>query len=751
MDKYAGIIIDQAHPSIDRVFHYSIPEDMKDILTIGHRVSVPFGRYNRHIDGYVVRIDDTVDIPLSKIKSIKEILDNRPALLPKHISLIQWMVDRYHCMTIEAIKCFVPIGLRINMRKQKERYVHLASRANVDEQIERIERRSKYMADILRFLKRKDGTNIDIIQEATSAPASSFKNLERRGWIKIDSIEKYRKPEGSNNASDRPIPKLTGEQQRVVGTIIEDMKKNVYSPFILHGVTGSGKTEVYIRIVEESIKRGQEAIVLVPEISLTPQTVRRFIRRFGNLVAIMHSRLSDGERYDQWRRIKNGDASIVVGARSAIFAPFQNIGVIIIDESHDDSYKSDISPRYHTIEIAKRRCEMDNSALILGTATPPIDEYYRALQGEYTLLELTRRVDGSTPPNVEIVDMRDELIRGNRSMFSKALYEGVHETLGQNKQAILFLNRRGYANFISCRECGWVAECNRCAVSLTFHASDRTLKCHYCGLQYPYPRVCPKCHSQYIKQFGVGTQRLEKELARFFPNARIARMDMDTTSRKGSHERILTMFGDGEYDILLGTQMISKGLDFPNVTLVGVITADSSLNLPEYTSPERTFQLITQVGGRAGRGVEPGRVIVQTYQPEHYAIEYAAKNDYRAFFDHEINIRRQFHYPPFTAIVKLSMSGEDEKRLVTGAKDLETWLNHKIDKDPVLKRGLVHIGAYPAPIARINKRYRWQIIMRIIDKKDYLNAYHALIDMLLKCYNTHNENISIDFRPTSLL
>ena len=581
MNKYAGIIIDQAHPSIDRIFHYSIPDELKDTIDIGFRVLVPFGRYNKRIDGYVIQMDHSTDVPPNKIKNVIKVLDTSPAILPQHIPMVKWMVNKYHCMTIEAIKCFVPVGLRSNMRKQKERLVYLTVRDTVDECIDEIKNRSSYMADILDFLRDKDVENINTIAQATSAPASSFKNLEKRGWIRIDTREKYRDPWNLNRSTEITIPNLTREQQIVVDKTEETIHEDRYAAFLLHGVTGSGKTEVYMRVVSAAIERGKQAIVLVPEISLTPQTVGRFKDRFGDQVAVLHSRLSDGERYDEWRRIMKGEANIAIGARSAVFAPFSNLGAIIIDEAHEDSYKSDLRPKYHATEIAKRRCQMAGGILVLGTATPSIDEYFKALMGELELLELSHRVDGSEPPPVEIVDMRDELMMGNRSMFSRPLYEGIEEILRRGQQGILLLNRRGYANFVSCRECGWVAECSRCAVSLTYHATDKRLKCHYCGDQYSYPKICPKCKSSYIKQFGVGTQRLERELLRLFPKARIARMDMDTTSTKNSHGKILTSFGNGEYDILLGTQMIAKGLDFPNVTLVGVIAADASLNLPE--------------------------------------------------------------------------------------------------------------------------------------------------------------------------
>ncbi|HHW71177.1 MAG TPA: primosomal protein N' [Clostridiales bacterium] len=751
MKRYAGVIIDQAHPSIDKIYHYSIPEDIANKIDIGFRVLVPFGPYNNRVEGYVVQFDDTTEVPIDKIKPIYKLIDTSPVLLSKHIPMIDWMVDNYHCMKIEAIRCFVPPGVRSNVGRKYKKIVCLKTKDNIDERIANIKKRSTYMAAILEYLKDIEQADMEKIASVTSAPPSSFKNLEKRGWISIEEKEVYRETWPVNTSDNIEVPSLTDEQQHAVTKILDKLNRQEATTFLLHGITGSGKTEVYLRIVAETLNKGKQAIVLVPEISLTPQTVKRFKNRFGDKVAILHSRLSEGERYDEWRKIRNGEAKIVVGARSAIFAPFSNLGVIIIDEAHEDSYKSDLRPKYHALEIAEKRCQLEGATLVLGSATPSLEQYNRALNGEFELIELNHRVEGGSLPHVEIVDMRYELLRGNRSMLSASLYNGLKSVLDRGEQAMLLLNRRGYANFISCRECGWVAQCKRCAVSLTYHADKKRLKCHYCGDQYPYPKRCPKCNSRFIKKFGVGTQRLETELSKYFPHANIIRMDMDTTSKKNAHQNILSSFGKGEYDILLGTQMIAKGLDFPNVTLVGVVAADASLNLPEYRSPERTFQLITQVAGRAGRGSKIGKVIVQTYTPDHYAIKYAAKHDYRAFYNYEIGVRRRFDYPPFVHIIKILSTGVNEDALINTVEDLERWLKKKISENLLLKKGLIHIGAYPAPISKIKDRYRWQILIKIENEESFLYAYHGLIDTMLKCYNISDENISIDFNPTSLL
>jgi len=747
---YAGVIIDQAHPMVDRIFHYRIPETLQQKIKIGMRVQVPFGIANKLMEGYVFQIDSNTDIPDEKIKPINKILDNYPAIPESMLPLITWMKEEYHCLTIEAVRCVIPPGLRSNVRKKTLRIVYLNDVGNLEESINSIEKRSSYMADILRLLADNDGLLLDELRAATGAPLSSFKNLEKHGLVRIEHQEFYRDPWKYEYDIGKQPKTLTKEQLKAINEIQQTIGKR-YERFLLQGVTGSGKTEVYIHAAQKALELNKQVIVMVPEIALTPQTVERFKNHFGQQVAIMHSRLSLGERFDEWRRIQSRQASIVVGARSAVFAPVERLGLIIIDEAHEDSYKSDMKPRYHAIDVAKKRCELEDAVLLLGTATPSVSDHYKARTGEYKCIYIKHRVDNKPLPPVEVVDMRKEIEKGNRSILSGSLYRALSDVLNKQEQAILLLNRRGYANFVSCRSCGFVLKCRNCDISLTYHAYDRMLKCHYCGQSYSYPSLCPKCKSRYIKHFGIGTQRAEEDLKKLFPDARIVRMDMDTTSGKGAHERILRSFREGEYDFLLGTQMIAKGLDFPRVTLVGVLAADTALNLPDYRSCEKTFQLITQVSGRTGRGERGGKVIIQSYQPHHYAIQFASEHDYFGFYDKEIRIRRRFNYPPFSHIIRILVLGETEDQLIKLIKDSENWIRQRIDQSQVLKQGLIDMGAYPAPIEKIKRNYRWQILIRIKTDAIFKQAYHHLLDECLEMFTDIQETVIIDFCPISLL
>ncbi len=476
--------------------------------------------------------------------------------------------------------------------------------------------------------------------------------------------------------------------------------------FLLHGVTGSGKTEVYLRAIQEVLAKGKEAIVLVPEISLTPQMTSRFKARFGPLVAVMHSALSSGEKYDEWRKIRRGEVKVVVGARSAIFAPFENIGIIILDEEHEGTYKQEDTPRYHAREVAIKRAEYYNCPVILGSATPSLESYARATKGVYTLLTLMKRAKNQALPEVAIVDMRKELKSGNRSMFSVALAEALRKRLEAGEQSILFLNRRGFSSFVLCRDCGTTVECPNCDISLTYHRANERLKCHYCGHEERVPLICPECESEHIRFFGTGTQKVEEEIANLFPEARVIRMDVDTTRRKGSHERLLRQFSEGKADILLGTQMIAKGLDFPNITLVGVLAADTTLHLADFRAAEKTFQLMTQVSGRAGRHELPGEVFIQTYSPEHYAIELAKEHHYEPFYNLEMAARRQYGYPPFYFVTLIQFTHEDVLKVADYASRAATFLQSNLSPDTVI------IGPTAAAISRVNNRYRYQCLLK---------------------------------------
>lgn len=749
--KYAGIVIDQAHPALDKIFHYLIPEQMKQTIKIGMRVSVPFGNGNKELEGYILRVDSEIDVPENKLKTIYKILDPYPILSAKTISLINWMKNEYHCLTIEAIRCFVPAGARTNTRRNRQKIVSLESEEETEERILFIQNLSPNMAEILRTLDQYGNMLMSELLKITGASPSSIKSLEKRNWVVISDDEVYEENDELIHKGNQEPFKLTSEQEEAISTIEDSLASSRSSSFLLHGVTGSGKTEVYIQIVQRVIAMGRQAIVLVPEISLTPQTMERFKKRFGDQVAILHSRLSLVEKSKEWKKIRNGEVNIVVGARSAIFAPLERLGVIIIDEAHETTYKSESRPRYQTVDVARKRCELDGAIMILGSATPNIEDYYMAKMNEIQYIPMRERVDNRPMPQVEIVDMRKEIEEGNRTIFSKMLFSSIKRVLYNREQAILLLNRRGYASFVSCRSCGYVVKCLNCDISLTYHHDTNNLKCHYCGNQYPYPTKCPVCNSKYIKYFGTGTQKVEEEVKRFFPNARVIRMDMDTTSRKGAHEKILKEFGEGKFDILLGTQMIAKGLDFPNVTFVGVIIADTILNLPEYRSSEKTFQLITQVAGRTGRGLKEGKVVVQTYQPEHQGILFAAKHDYHNFYQWEIDIRRKFQYPPFSHIIRILLTGKNERSLITLAESVKLWLNEKIDKNIILKEGTIEFGAYPAPLEKINNKYRWQILIKIRTDKIFIQAFHELMDECIGKFIPSQETIVVDFYPTSLL
>lgn len=748
---YAGVIIDQAHPSLDKIFLYIVPPNLREKVQMGSRVHVPFGPSNRMVEGYVITLETAADIPPEKVKAIDKVLDDYPVIPPHMIPLIDWMKDEYHCLRIDAIRCMIPPGLRSNVKKKAQKVVFLNDEGDVvEERINSIAGKSSYMAEILRLLTQQDGIPLEEVRAVTGAPLSSIKSLEKRGWIRIEQQEVYRNP--WDYEPDIGVqPKILTHEQRLAIEMVEAALIKGRGKFLLQGVTGSGKTEVYIQAAQKALDLNKQVIVLVPEISLTPQTVERFKSHFGERVAILHSGLSLGERYDEWRRIRNQQVDVVVGARSAVFAPFERLGLIIVDEAHEDSYKSDMQPRYHAVGVARKRCELEGAVLLLGSATPSLTDYYLAEKGTYKTIKMKHRVDHRPLPPVEIVDMRKEIELGNRSILSGALYRALADVLQKGEQAILLLNRRGYAQFVSCRSCGFVVKCHNCDISLTYHAYDKTLKCHYCGASYPYPHVCPGCGSKYIKHFGIGTQRAEEEIKKLFPQARIIRMDMDTTSTKGAHQRILRAFGEGKYDILLGTQMIAKGLDFPRVTFVGVIAADTSLHLPDYRSSEKAFQLITQVAGRAGRGPRGGRVIIQTYQPQHYAIQFAARHDYVGFYSREIEIRRRFLYPPFSHIIRILMMGEKEEDLIRLAVDTRDWLKQRIDGSPVLKQGLIDVGAYSAPLERINNRYRWQVLIRIRPDDIYKQAYHRLVDECMERLMGVKETTIVDFYPLSLL
>lgn len=595
--------------------------------------------------------------------------------------------------------------------------------------------------ELLDYIKNNPGVTVTKLKSVYSSCDSSIKTLIHKNYINVIEKEEYRYGEQCIYEDKHFL--LTDMQNEAIAQIEQYFAEN--KNVLLHGVTGSGKTEVYLDLIEKYIAMDKDCIILVPEISLTPQMITRFKGRLGDKIAVLHSGLNEGEKYDEWRKIKTGEVKAVVGARSAIFAPFANLGIIIIDEEHETTYKSDIKPKYITREVAEKRCQLEGAHLIMGTATPSIESYYRAQSGELGLVELPYRINGREMPEVFVVDMREELKQGNKTIFSQLLTEEILHTLKENNQLILFLNRRGHSTFVSCRECGLVMKCPRCSISLTYHMKDDNLSCHYCGIQKPNPTLCPKCGSKNIKYFGVGTQKLEKEFQKKFSIKNTLRMDADTTRFKNSHQAILDIFRSGKSKVLLGTQMISKGLDFPDVTLVGVITADTSINLPDFRSAEKTFQMIAQVAGRSGRGSKVGKVIVQTYTPEHYSIKFAQIHDYVGFYNEEIKLRRELLYPPFSHLANIIISGFDEGRLIKVANEIGVYLDAELKAYQDVEK----LGPSTAPLSKIKSKYRWQIILKGSSELVLRELLQKLV--LSKYTDMEGISLSIDINPNNML
>ena len=584
----------------------------------------------------------------------------------------------------------------------------------------------------------------DLLQ-ATNASNATIKALIEKQLLAEDQQEVYRNPY-ENRVFQRTEPlTLTAEQSVAIGPIQECIKKQEHQVFLLYGVTGSGKTEVYLQSIASVIEQGKEAIMLVPEISLTPQTVKRFKERFGEQVAVMHSGLSIGEKYDEWRKIHRKEVKVVVGARSAVFAPFERLGLIIMDEEHESSYKQEETPRYHARDVAIERANFHNCPVILGSATPTLESFARAQKGVYQLLTMSNRMNAGPLPAVQIVDMREELRNGNRSMFSDVLLTKLKDRLEKGEQTVLMLNKRGHSSFVMCRNCGYVIQCPNCDISLTYHRFNHLMKCHYCGHEEGMPSVCPECESDHIRFFGTGTQKVEEELTKILPEARVIRMDVDTTSKKGSHERLLEAFGERKADILLGTQMIAKGLDFPYITLVGVLSADTMLHLPDFRSSEKTFQLLTQVSGRAGRHQLPGEVIIQTYTPEHYSIGLAALQNYDTFFEQEMFIRRQNHYPPYFYIVLITVSHEDIMKTVSTTEKITQYLSSHLSQNSIV------LGPVASPLSRINNRYRYQCLVKYKREPQLYDHLRTILEHYQQETTKNHLQISIDLNPQLMM
>ncbi len=644
------------------------------------------------------------------------------------------------------------IDIKTTIKKKKQNWARIPRKSDIDHIKNLVGKRAFKQLEIVDFLYENGENTLENIMIQLETSLSTIRALEKKEAIEIFQREINREAV-KRKIDNYKKHKLNLEQYKVFQNIIENIDSKKHRQFLIHGITGSGKTEIYLQIVERMIHMDKDSIILVPEISLTPQTIDRFIGRFGEDVAVLHSRLSQGERFDEWRKIKEGKVKIVVGARSAVFAPFKNLGLIIIDEEHESTYKSSQNPKYETIEVAKKRIELEDASLILGTATPSLETYNDALKGKVKLLELKKRANTLNLPDVVLVDMREELKDGNKSIFSQSLYDEMINTLNNKKQIILFLNKRGFSSFVSCRNCGYVVKCKSCEISMTYYKGIRKLRCHYCGDTEEVPQVCPECSSTYIKYFGVGTEQIEEMVREYFPRARIRRMDSDTTSKKGSYEEILEDMKNKRIDILIGTQMISKGLDFEDVSLVGIIAADTTLNLPDYRAPEKSFQLITQVAGRSGRGEETGKVILQTYNPEHYSIVHSKKQDYIGFFNSEIILRKEFLYPPFINILNILIYGENKFKVGKISKEIYNILGREIYNIYEDSYRNYIIGPNPAPIEKIKNNHRYQIILKIYDEK--LDYFKNLVKKVCM-YNEYKLDIkdikiSIDINPVNML
>ncbi len=687
---FAKIIIDQDAKALDKVFEYEIPDDFH--VEVGMRVIVPFG--SRRLQGFVVGISDKCEFDSSKIKPIQNIVENFAVIKKEMLDLMFYMADKMHLKLASCLRLFLPSEMRTD--KIKELVVNVCS---LSESYSLPSSRAKKQMQIIEYLKDKKSEKFSELSSIFGyAPLSA---LVKNGTVIVEQEQINRTPDFDKLPKvDR---KLTSLQQRAVDTIIDN------KTYLLHGVTGSGKTEVYMQLIERVLEKGKTAIMLVPEISLTPQVLANFKSRFGSQVALIHSGLSAGERFDEWRRIFFGDARVVVGARSAIFSPIENVGIIIIDEEHEQSYVSESNPRYDTHDIAEFRRKYNDCTLVLGSATPSIDSFSKAIDGEYELVEMPVRVNGMEMPKIVVVDMLMEMRQGNNKIFSIPLIYELKNIIEQKKQAMIFINRRGFSSFQRCRQCGYVAKCSDCDVSLVYHHYENKLKCHYCGKRYRALDVCPSCGSTDIKQGAVGTERVVEELKSLFPDVKILRMDNDTTSKKNGHRTILNEFKDAKPGILVGTQMIAKGHDFEDVLLVGIIDADQSLYQSDYRSIERTFQLITQVSGRAGRSAKQGRVILQTYSPRHYVYKFAINYDYKGFFKKESNLRKVTNFPPYARILRILFTHEDEKIVAQDCKDCYNEVKKIRDE---YANEFVYLDVMKAPLNKIKNKFRYQILMR---------------------------------------
>ncbi|MBC1585339.1 primosomal protein N' [Listeria seeligeri] len=797
MINIAKVIVDVPAMQVDRPFDYFIPEDLEELIRPGMRVSVPFG--NRKIQGFVTELGETEENP--KLKGIDGVMDLAPVLNEELMELGDWLAEDTLSFRVSAYQAMLPAALRAKYEKyflrldeenteleqlfegyetldwkvaearnllkslgkwvregsvevvyqvknkttnKKIRMINcLKSPHELMELIENMPKNAKAQTRVLAFFQVFEGTEISVAELKKQAETSeaTIKKLAEQGTISIQEKIVSRDPYKHHHFEKSEALTLLPDQQTACEKIIEAKKQET---FLIHGVTGSGKTEIYLQTIEAKLKEGKEAIVLVPEISLTPQMVERFKSRFGSEVAVLHSALSSGEKYDEWRKIERKEARVVVGARSAVFAPFENLGIIIIDEEHEASYKQEDNPRYHARDVAIWRAMKYQCPVVLGSATPSLESFARAKKGVYTLIELPSRVNDRAMPEVNVVDMREELRKENRTEFSTELLEKIKDRIAKKEQTVLMLNRRGYSSFVMCRDCGYVVECPNCDISQTYHQASNKMKCHYCGHEEAVPKKCPSCEGEHIRYFGTGTQKVEESLTKLIPEARVIRMDVDTTRTKGAHEKLLRSFRNHEADILLGTQMIAKGLDFPDITLVGVLNADTMLHLPDFRASERTFQLLTQVSGRAGRHERTGEVVVQSYNPEHYSIEFAKKHDFIGFYHHEMQLRKMGAYPPFYYLTMINVSDENEMKAIRTIQEMVNFLRGKLGPEAVI------LGPVPSTIARIKNKYRYQCIIKYKIEPNLKQELKTLITHYQKDQQK-GLTINIDVQPYVLM
>lgn len=798
----ASVIVDVPAKQTDRPFDYRIPEHLEGVITPGMRVIVPFGP--RKIQGFVISIQPSSEF--EKLRDIIAPMDILPVLNEELLQLGDWLSEETLCYRISAYQVMLPAALKAKYEKkirvttdlnllpqvlqkifEKSHIVsfdtiekdawkvlqkeiasgHVEFIYEVKERVNKKKRKyviprvsEEELSDSLKLLSIQATKQREIIEFFLANPdpvplqhlinllntsSSAIKGLVNKGMLREEEVEIYRDPYENRVFERTHALPLTPEQTVAITPVLQTIEEDLHQVFLLYGVTGSGKTEVYLQSIQRVLEKGKEAIVLVPEIALTPQMVKRFKGRFGDEVAVMHSGLSTGEKYDEWRKIQRKEVKVVVGARSAIFAPFENLGIIIIDEEHETSYKQEENPRYHARDVAIQRAKKYGCPVVLGSATPALESFARAKKGVYKLLALPSRMNSGPMPHVEVVDMREELREGNRSMFSRALMEKLKDRLEKQEQTVLFLNKRGHSSFVMCRDCGYVVNCPDCDISLTYHRFSERMKCHYCGYESHVPTQCPECQSEYIRYFGTGTQKIEEELGKVLPEARVIRMDVDTTSKKGAHEKLLTDFGEGKADILLGTQMIAKGLDFPKITLVGVLSADTMLHIPDFRSSEKTFQLLTQVSGRAGRHELTGEVIVQTYTPEHYSIQFAAQQDYDLYYEREMQIRKLHHYPPFYYISLITVSHENLMKVVSVTEKITGYIRNSLSPEAIV------LGPVASPIPRIKNRYRYQCLIKYKREPQLGRAIKTVLDQYQHESATTGLTISTDVNPYILM